>query len=479
MSIERTAIAGLKWTGAAKLVGQAASWAVTLIVVRLLAPEDYGLMAITVVVVSVASSIAELGLGASVVQAPTLNRQELAQIAGLAVVLNLAIGLLVVFLAPLAGVLFDDTRLTSVIQVSALQFIPAALCTVPQAIAYRDLRFKWLAWIDLIAGAVASLITLALALHGAGVWALVLGSLASGSIRAALLLRECVVWPSFRFADIRRHVRFGGAIAIGRLAWQLVNQSDVLIAGRFLTQEAVGLYSVSLHVATLPMQKLMGIVNQVAFPTVARLQADPDRLRELLLFALGLLHLVAVPLTWGISAVAPEFVALVFGTKWADAVYPLQILSLIIPFKMVSAIITTATVGVGAAILDLRNTLINAVVLPLAFFASVHWGVDGLASGWVVALVIVLALTLPRMCKVLGLEIREVARTGFAPLLAGAAMYGAIIGARALLAEIEIAYRLPVLILVGIVVYLACITLLKRRIWKDLGRVVAALRASA
>jgi len=72
-----------------------------------------------------------------------------------------------------------------------------------------------------------------------------------------------------------------------------------------------------------------------------------------------------------------------------------------------------------------------------------------------------------------------VARTGFAPLLAGAAMYGAIIGARALLAEIEIAYRLPVLILVGIVVYLACITLLKRRIWKDLGRVVAALRASA
>jgi len=479
MSIERKAIAGLKWTGAAKLIGQAASWAVTLVVVRLLAPGDYGLMAITVVVVSVFSSIAELGLGASMVQAPTLPSQELAQISGLALILNLAIGSLVALTAPVIGELFNDTRLTAVIQVSALQFIPAALCTVPQAVAHRDMRFKWLAWVDLMAGAVAGLTTLALALQGAGVWALVLGSLSSSTVRAAMLLRDGIVWPTLRFADTRRHLRFGGAITTARLAWQVVNQSDVLIAGRFLTQEAVGLYSVSLHVATLPMQKIMGIVNQVAFPAVARLQADPDRLRERLLFALGLLNLVAVPLTWGISAVAPEFVALVFGDKWASAVYPLQVLSLIVPLKMISALITTATLGVGAATLDLRNTMINAVVLPLAFLGSVHWGVDGLASGWVVALTIVLALTLPRMCKVLGLTIREVARTGFTPMLAGAAMYGVIMMVRALLAEAEVAYRLPALILGGTLAYLAVITVLKRSIWNDLGRVIAALRASA
>jgi O-antigen/teichoic acid export membrane protein len=82
------------------------------------------------------------------------------------------------------------------------------------------------------------------------------------------------VWPVFRLGGVRRHVTYGGALATSRLAWQVINQSDVLIAGRFLTPCAVGLYSVSLHLATLPMQRVMTIVNQMVFPAVARLQAE-------------------------------------------------------------------------------------------------------------------------------------------------------------------------------------------------------------
>jgi O-antigen/teichoic acid export membrane protein len=477
MNIERNAIAGLKWTGAARFIGQLSTWAVTLIVIRILAPQDYGLMAISAVIIGLSSSVAELGLGSSIVQAPSLATQDLARVAGLAVALNLAIALLVVLLAPLAAQLYGDPRLTGVIQASSLQFLPVALGTVPQALSSRKMRFKWLAAVELASGLAASLTTLGLALNGAGVWSLVLGGLAGSGVRAMLLVRDSWITPSFDFAGIRRHMAFGGAVTTARLAWQIVNQSDVLIAGRFLTQEAVGVYSVSMHMATLPMQKLMGIVSQVAFPTVARLQNDPARLRQQLVFALGMLNFVAVPTMWGLSAVAPEFVALLFGPKWINAVFPLQVASLIVPVRMCSGVISTATLGVGAATLDLRNTIVNLVVLPLAFVIGVRWGVDGLAIGGAVGLTVVLGLTLPRMCKVLGLDPLQVARTGTAPMAAGLALYGAVVLARWLWPDADLPLRLTLLILAGGLAYLATITLIDPRVWRDTKRLIAALRA--
>ena len=139
-----------------------------LMVLRLLAPEDYGLMAISTVIIVIVTSVAELGMGPALIQAPTLERDELQKIAGVAIGLNLAMGLLVLLAAPLAAAAFGDDRLTLVIQVSALQFPINALCIVPQALARRDMNFKWLAWIDLAAGLASNLCTLALAWIGAG-----------------------------------------------------------------------------------------------------------------------------------------------------------------------------------------------------------------------------------------------------------------------------------------------------------------------
>lgn len=289
MSIESQAISGLKWTGAARLISQTVSWAVTLIVVRLLAPADYGVVAVSAVIISIFATPAELGLGASLVQAPKLDREALARVAGLAMLLNIGLGAVVALGAPLAGLFFKEAVLPRVIQVSSLHFVLAAVSIVPQALAYRDMNFKWSASIELVSALASSVVTLLLALHGAGVWSLVLGSLAGAAVRSAMFLRGQTVWPVFRLGGVRRHVTYGGTLATSRLAWQVINQSDVLIAGRFLTPSAVGLYSVSLHLATLPMQRVMTIVNQVVFPVVARLQDDRPRLRERLLSGLHLL----------------------------------------------------------------------------------------------------------------------------------------------------------------------------------------------
>jgi O-antigen/teichoic acid export membrane protein len=101
MEIERQAAVALKWHTAAKLTGQVFAWAVTLIVLRLLAPEDYGLMAISTVVISIIAGTAEFGLGSALIQAQTLDRGQMARIAGALSTLNLGCGLLLFIAAPL------------------------------------------------------------------------------------------------------------------------------------------------------------------------------------------------------------------------------------------------------------------------------------------------------------------------------------------------------------------------------------------
>src|SRR4029453_5868034 len=103
------------------------------------------------------------------------------------------------------------------------------------------------------------------------------------------------------------------------------------------------------HVATLPMQKIMGVVNQVALPAVSRLQSDLPRLRARLVEASRLLTFASVGLLWGLSSVAPEFVRIVMGSQWHDAIYPLRVICLVVPLRMLNAIFSTSTIGLGRA----------------------------------------------------------------------------------------------------------------------------------
>ncbi len=319
MSIERQAISGLKWTASSKFVTQAFAWVVTLVVVRLLSPADYGLMAMAAVVIGVSTAIADLGLDSAIVRARSRRTDELAKLAGFVMALNVSIGVLLALAAPLVAWVFREPRLVLLTQALSLQFALSALSAVPQALMARDMRFQQRAWIDLAGGLITSATTLAGALLGYGVWALVLGTIAGAAARTTLLLIfGQSVRPSFRLTGIRQHLRYGGAMTTMRLLSDLTLQSDVLIASRFLPAAAIGAYSVAVHIATLPMQKIMSVVNQVAFPTVARLQDEMARLREGLIASFRVASLVSVPLLWGLCVCAPEFVRVVLGEKWQE-----------------------------------------------------------------------------------------------------------------------------------------------------------------
>ena len=376
--------------------------------------------------------------------------------------------------------MFRQPKLQHIVQVSSAQFVLSALTAVPESLAYREMRFRWLAMADITAGVATSVTTLVLAMSSWGVWALVIGNLAGLGLRTVMLMTGGkTVRPSFSLRGIGGYLRFGGAWSGSRFVWQLAYQVDVLIAGRVLTQEAVGLYSVALELANLPLQKAMSVLNQVAFPAIARLQEELPRMRRRLLDAIRLLEFCAIPALWGTCAIAPEFVAVALGAQWNAVALPLQAAALVAPLRMVSGVFSTAMAALGRADMDLVNNVISLVVFTLAVAYGVRWGVEGLAGAYVVGVTASFVLNFPRNARMLGISLRELFSICRSSLIAGVAMLVAVACARLALRDVSDIVRLQALIAIGALVYLGSSSLLDRTILTDAKKLVAALRSGS
>lgn len=464
MSIEGKAVSGLRWIGATRFAGQLISWSITLVVMRLLSPSDYGLMASISVLLALLDTVSELGMAASIVQAPTISTATIRSISGLSVLAGALAMVLVCCLAPLIGWLFRDQRLVPLTFVASTQFLIASLSVVQGALLTRELQFRRVAAIELLAAVGASLVTLTLALQGCGAWSLLGGNLALVGIRtSALLVFGARISPSFNFSGLRRHFLFGGTLVANRAAYTVILQSDLAVASRFLPKDAVGVYAVAVQLATLPMQKLMGLVNQITLPAVARIQDEPQRVRDAMVKVLSVMSLFSIPLLWGISAVAPELVHVLIGAKWESAVLPISIICLVVPFRMISAVTNTAVLGLGIKRLDLINTVSGLLIIPSCYVVGVHWGVVGLATAWLVGFPVTLAITLRRSASAVGLSLSEVARCIGPAAICGLMMYLAILVVRRGTLDLDGLWRLLVLVCVGAVTYILAALLLARK----------------
>ena len=465
MTLRRQLLTGMKWTAGARLCGQLFTWGITLIVMRLLAPSDYGLLAEAGVFVAFLIMLSEAGLGPALVQRTQLDDADIRRSFGLVIVINAALIVALNVLAPVIAAFFREPRLIHILQVLSLQFVIICVSVIPDSLMKRRLAFKQLSLIDLATAVIASLGALALAASGYGVWSLVISNLLGNLVRAIILNRVSPVnvAPSFSLRGMRRLLVFGGNVTGARILWFLFVQSDVVIVGRLLGSDALGIYSIALHLASLPVQRVSAILNQVIFPVIARYQDDHSGIRRFVTKATGATGLLAFPLLWGLSCTAPQLVAVILGSKWEASAVPLQLIALVMPLRMLVSLLPSATDALGRPDVAFRNALLSAIVMPLAFIVGARWNVIGVALAWLTVYPLIVFFNTQRMLAVVGLKLRDVLRS-LAPAGASALlMYAAVSAAEGLLVRIlNDPWRLAVMILVGAVVYISSMFVLNR-----------------
>lgn len=434
MKLHTEILRGLKWTAGAKFSSQIVTWVITIYVMRLLNPSDYGLLSMATVFLALLGMFAEVGLGPALVQKAELEAQTVRRAFGVIWSVNLGLFALLNLGAEVVAAFYGEPRLVPVLRVLSLQFLVIPFSVIPEVMLQRRLEYKWRSLIELATAVSASLVTLCMAITGHGVWSLVAGMLTTAVCKAVLM--NCVspylVFPSFTLSGMRQLVVFAGNVTGSRFLWFFFTQADTVIVGRVLGEHILGLYSVAMHLASLPVQRVSGILNQVAFPAAARFQHDRAAIGTQLLKAIGYVSLIAFPVLWGMSAVGPDLLPVLLGPDWGEAVLPFQILPLVMPFRMIVGFLPTVTDAIGRSDVALRNALLGCVVMPIAFYIGSRWGIAGVAYAWLVAYPLVLFLNLRRMLAVIGIPLAAVARQ-IAPALASAGGMMAVVWATRML----------------------------------------------
>ena len=429
MSVRLQFLSGLKWTVVGRVGSQLSTWIVTIYVMRLVAPADYGLMAIAAIFSALFVLLSEMGLGSSVVRIKEITHRQLQQVFAIVLLSNAFVcAVTVLGVAPVVALFFGEARLEGVLQVTGLQFVPAAFAIIPAALLTRDMKFQGRAIVDFCSSLGGALATLVLAHLGYGVFALAWGNVAGALLRAIGLNIICPFShaPVFRFSGCGALFTFGRNVAQTQLVWYFYSQADAFIAGKILGKHDLGIYSVSMDLASLPASRISGVLNQVVFPTLSKIQREGGTLRQPLLKGMRCLSLVSFPAMWGLSSIAPELVRTLLGNSWLEAALPLALLCLIMPLRVLSPVMHNGLYAIGRADISFRITYVTAIVMCSAFIVGTQFGLLGLSLSWIVCFSPTFLYNLLLASRHLGIGALEIAAALSPPALSSAMMYGVI-----------------------------------------------------
>lgn len=460
-SLMQRSLAGIRWSAATQVVAQVAQYAGFIVLARTLAPAQYGTLASAMLVAGVLALIHEMGLGAALIQRPELARGHLAACLWTNVAVGWALAALVWLGAPAVAAFFRDPAVAEVLMALAIGFPIAAAGVLPRALLERELRFKALGLIEAGAAIANGALTIALALAGAGVWAMVAGSLAATTLQAGALWAVRRPAPGWRCTrgEVRDLLAFGGSVLGSRLAGYFIANVDYLIIGRLMGPAALGAYTLAYKLVTWPMLKISHVVLRVAFPAFARVEDDAT-FRAHYLRLVGTLALVSFPLLAGLALTAPELLPLVFGSHWADSIFVTQVLCGVGALKALVCSIGTVFLGRGRPDIELKLNVLGAVKLPLFILAGAPWGLPGVAIAMLISALTGVPFQQYFANRLIGLTWRAYLRGLAAPAAATATMAVAVGAWRVAAADVAPGASLAVAVPLGIVTYLAALSAL-------------------
>jgi teichuronic acid exporter len=419
-SHDSTFRSAIRWLAAGRFAGQIISWVITILVIRILTPADYGLAAMIITITSLMTLVAEFGFGVAVIQAKEITKEQISIISGAAITFGAFAFTVGILIAPLAANYYKEPQLQLLLQVAVFIFLISSMGTIPDSLLRREHRYNILATIDFTSTLIGAFTTLILAYSGNGVWSLVLGTVATSCTRVVILFltnKNYSFTPTFNFKKARNFIKFGSEITLSRISAYFVGQSDVLIGGRLLGKESMGIYYIALDLAMLPLTKMMNIINQAAIPTLADIKRQESPNQKLfLLRTLRLLSYVIIPCLWGIASISPWLVPVVLGDKWLAAIIPLQLICFMLPARMLSNLVSTALISFGHSSTELKIQSIGILIFPISFIIGAQFGVIGLALGLFFALPLMTCFGILKARHVLNLKINEILNSMLPPI---------------------------------------------------------------
>jgi O-antigen/teichoic acid export membrane protein len=383
MTLKKQAVSGVFWTTIQQFGKQGIAFLTSLILARLLSPQEFGLIAMISVFIALGDGVIKSGLTNSLIRSENLDESDYSTVFYFNLFGSFIVYGLLYFSAPFIAAFYNQSRLTEIIQVYGIIFILNAFSAVQLARLTKQMDFKTQMIVALPSIIISSAVGIYMAYNGYGVWSLVWNSLIQSGLSTIQLWSHSKWIPIFKFSTekFNYHFNYGFKIMLSGTIDILFTNIYAIIIGRYFIPAQVGFYNRASTLQMFPVVNLSMILSKVSFPLFAKIQNDNEKLKEVYKKLMQMVTFLIAPTLIFMCVLAEPLFRFLFTEKWLPAVPYFQILcynGILYPLHSYNLQILNVK---GRSDLFLKLELIKKVIVVIMLIISFQFGIFGLLIG--------------------------------------------------------------------------------------------------
>lgn len=387
MNFKKAIINSFIWTISEKLGVQLIQFILSVLIARILSPEDYGTVAIISIFIAISNVFVDSGFGKSLIQENNINNKDYSTVFYFNLGISLIFYIIVYFSAPFISSYYSLPILTELIRVISLVIIINAFTIIPNVIFSVSLNFKPLAISKTISSLLGGGVGLISAYNGLGAWSLVNMSITSNATLAFFQFYQVKWVPKFQFSfkSLKRLYSFGSKLFFGALLDSVVRNLSSVFIGKVFDAKSLGFYSKGIGFANIASNTTVSILFSVLFPTFSKLKDNRENFLEALKYSVKYVTLIIVPFFLLTAFLAKPLIIILLSDKWILTASILQIIILSRMINIIALINVQALQAIGRSDITFKQDLIKSIISIIFLLFTYRFGIIWIAIGELLA----------------------------------------------------------------------------------------------
>lgn len=473
IKLKTKAISGIKWQ-ALNLVGcNVLQFVSSIVIARIIAPSQYGLIAMTAIFISVCHAIANCGLHEGLIRKTERDQTDCTSVFVFNIIAASLLYLLLFFTAPVVSHFYGDVELTTLLRVSSLSIIIASAAIVHSSLLVSALDFKKKAIINLSSIAISCTAGVITAYYNFQAWALVLQNITYVAVNSILTIASVSWKPDFSvsFTKLRQLLKFGSKLTFSSILNIISTQIYTVAIGKHWTPATVGLYNKADNLSGTLVKLTTGIIDNVVFASLAHIKDNRQELHDNYRKTIKLAAFTVFPVALGIGAVAYPLISVLLTEKWLGAAQYMQILAFAFMLFPIHALNLNLLKVAGRSDLFLKLEILKTSLIAISLLITLPMGITAMCYAQIAVSFAALFINTYYTGRIIGVGILKQLQDIFPSFILATAIF--FICRRFTLLFSNDLISLALSILIGAVTYIACAWLFK---FKELSFLKSMLR---
>ncbi|QZE15296.1 MOP flippase family protein [Halosquirtibacter laminarini] len=383
---EHEVVKGLKWSTINKIITSVFALIQVMVLTRYLDVPVFGQVAIAWVVINFTHVFVDMGITSAVMHKLDATRRQINSLYWLNLLVSLILYGALYGLTPFLSQLYDSPTLIPVIRLLGINLVLITVGRLPQTLLQREFRFKSICLGESLSVILGTIVAIALAIDGKGIYSLVYSTLVKSCVASIIFWwksREIhkIGW-GFSLEEVKELLKIGGYAMGASILDVLSEEADILVLGITLTPHAVGVYSLVKELLSRFFTLINSVVQSVLSPYLSRLQYEPHRLKRTYCMVVHMMAQLNFPLYMGLAFLSREVLTLLYGESFQSGDIVMTFLALAYAIQSISSPVGALQIATGRTDLGFRWTIFRVIITPLVIFLSSFWGAEAVAASF-------------------------------------------------------------------------------------------------